>query len=98
MGKFFETYKQSIILLMAIVLGAIVGVVWGEGAGVLSPFGDLFLNLLLVVIVPLIFLTITTAISNMKQMDVYKNYDGINKNSNGNALYLVVLEWLEQKI
>ena len=67
MGKFFETYKQSIILLMAIVLGAIVGVVWGEGAGVLSPFGDLFLNLLLVVIVPLIFLTITTAISNMKQ-------------------------------
>ncbi len=67
MGKFFETYKQSIILLMAIVLGAIVGVVWGEEAGVLSPFGDLFLNLLLVVIVPLIFLTITTAISNMKQ-------------------------------
>lgn len=67
MGKFFETYKQSIILLVAIVLGAIVGVVWGEGAGVLSPFGDLFLNLLLVVIVPLIFLTITTSISNMKQ-------------------------------
>ena len=49
------------------MLGAIVGVVWGEGAGVLSPFGDLFLNLLLVVIVPLIFLTITTSISNMKQ-------------------------------
>ena len=67
MGKFFETYKQSIILLMAIALGAIVGVVWGEGAGVLSPFGDLFLNLLLVVIVPLIFLTITTSISSMKQ-------------------------------
>ena len=67
MGKFFETYKQSIILLVAIVLGAIVGVVWGEGAGVLSPFGDLFLNLLLVVIVPLIFLTISTSISNMKQ-------------------------------
>ncbi len=67
MGKFLETYKQSIILLVAIVLGAIVGIVWGEGAGVLSPFGDLFLNLLLVVIVPLIFLTITTSISGMKQ-------------------------------
>ncbi len=67
MGKFFATYKQSIILLAAIVLGAVVGVVWGEGAGVLSPFGDLFLNLLLVVIVPLIFLTITTSISGMKQ-------------------------------
>ena len=67
MGKFFSTYKQSIILLGAIILGAIVGIIWGEGAGVLSPFGDLFLNLLLVVIVPLIFLTISTSISNMKQ-------------------------------
>ena len=68
MGKFFETYKQSIILLMAIVLGTIVGIVWGaNGAKVLSPLGDLFLNLLLMVIVPLIFLTITTSISNMKQ-------------------------------
>lgn len=42
--------------------------------------------------------TINEAISKMKQTDVYKNYDGINKNSNGNALYLVALEWLEQKI
>lgn len=67
MGKFWTNYKQSIILLVAIVLGAVVGVVWGEDAGVLSPFGDLFLNLLLVVIVPLVFLTITTSISGMKQ-------------------------------
>ena len=67
MGKVFTTYKQSIILLLAIILGAIVGIIWGEGAGVLSPLGDIFLNLLLVVIVPLIFLTISTSISNMKQ-------------------------------
>ena len=33
----------------------------------LSPFGDLFLNLLLVIIVPQIFLTITTSIGKMKQ-------------------------------
>lgn len=67
MKNFFSTYKQSIILLVAILVGAVVGIVWGEGARVLSPFGDLFLNLLLVVIVPLIFLTISTSISNMKQ-------------------------------
>lgn len=41
---------------------------------------------------------VNEAISKMKQTDVYKNYDGINKNSNGNAMYLVVLEWLQQKI
>jgi len=67
MKSLFMTYRQSIILLGAIILGAIVGVVWGEDAGVLSPFGDIFLNLLLVIIVPLIFLTISTSISNMKQ-------------------------------
>lgn len=67
MKSFFMTYRQSIILLGAIILGAIVGVVWGEGASVLSPLGDVFLNLLLVIIVPLIFLTISTSISNMKQ-------------------------------
>ena len=67
MGKVFSTYKQSIILLIAIIIGAIVGIVWGPGAKVLSPFGDVFINLLLVIIVPLIFLTISTSISNMKQ-------------------------------
>ena len=43
--------------------------------------------------------TLNEAISQMKQTDLYKNYeDEFNKNSNGNALYLVVLEWLQQKI
>jgi ParB-like chromosome segregation protein Spo0J len=42
---------------------------------------------------------INEAISKMKQTELYKNYeDEYNKNSNGNALYLVVLEWLKQKI
>ena len=42
---------------------------------------------------------VNEAISKMKQTDTYKNYeDEYNKNSNGNALYLVVLEWLMQKM
>ena len=42
--------------------------------------------------------TINEAIIKMKQTDTFKNYEGINQNSNGNALYLVVLEWLMQKM
>ena len=42
--------------------------------------------------------TINEAISKMKQTETFKNYEGINQNSNGNALYLVVLEWLMQKM
>ena len=42
------------------------GIIFQEKATVLKPLGDIFLNLLLVVIVPLIFLTITTSIAKMK--------------------------------
>ena len=67
MKKFLSNYKSTIILLVAIIVGSIIGVMFKEKATILSPFGDLFLNLLLVIIVPLIFLNITTAISKMKQ-------------------------------
>ncbi len=66
MKKFLSNYKSTIILLVAIIVGAIVGMIFQEKATILSPLGDLFLNLLLVVIVPLIFLTITTSIAKMK--------------------------------
>lgn len=67
MKKFLSNYKSTIILLVAIIVGSIIGIIFKEKATILSPLGDLFLNLLLVIIVPLIFLNITTAISRMKQ-------------------------------
>ena len=67
MKKFLKNYKSTLILLGSIIIGTIIGLVFKEKAKVLAPFGDLFLNLLLVIIVPLIFLTITTSIGKMKQ-------------------------------
>ena len=67
MKKIWSNYKQTIILLGALIIGAIIGLVYGEKAAILSPFGDLFMNLLFVVIPPLIFLTITTSIAKIKQ-------------------------------
>ena len=67
MKKIWSNYKQTIILLGALIVGAIVGLVFGEKASILSPFGDLFMNLMFVIIVPLIFLTITTSIAKIKQ-------------------------------
>lgn len=64
---FWKTYRQTILMLLGIVIGAVVGIIFGEKATVLTPFGDIFLNLLLVVIVPLIFLTISTSISKIHQ-------------------------------
>jgi len=74
MNKIIEIIKKKWLrdtvlttLLVAIIVGAIVGIIFQEKATILSPLGDLFLNLLLVIIVPLIFLTITTSIAKMKQ-------------------------------
>ena len=67
MKKFIKNYKSTLILLGAIIIGAIIGLIFGEKATILSPFGDLFLNLLFIIIVPLIFLTITTSIGKMSQ-------------------------------
>ena len=67
MKNILKTYKSVIILLAAIIIGAIAGMVLKEKAAVLKPFGDIFLNLLFIVIVPLIFLSITSSIAKIKQ-------------------------------
>ena len=66
MKKILNNYKGTIILIGAILIGVIVGLIFKNDAAVLKPFGDLFLNLLLVVIVPLIVTTITSAIIKME--------------------------------
>ncbi len=66
MSKIIKQNKQSFILILSIIIGSIVGLIFKEKASVLSPFGDLFLNLLLVIIIPLIFTTLTCSIAKMK--------------------------------
>ncbi len=63
--KFIKNYKSTLILLLSIIVGAIIGLIFGSKATVLKPFGDIFINLLFVLIVPLIFLTITSSIIKM---------------------------------
>ncbi len=67
MKNFLKNYRSTLILLGSIIIGTIIGLVFKEKASILSPFGDLFLNMLLVIIIPLIFLTISTSIGKMKE-------------------------------
>lgn len=66
MKKIWKNYKSTIILLLSIIIGTIIGLIFKEKACILSPLGDIFLNLMFVVIVPLIFLTITSTIIKME--------------------------------
>ena len=67
MKNIWKNYKKTIILVIGLVLGAIAGLTLKEKAKYLAPFGDIFINLMLVIIVPLLFLTISTSIAKIKQ-------------------------------
>ena len=67
MKKFWKNYKQTILLVLAMIIGAICGLIFKEDTSAVKPLGDLFLNLLFIVIVPLIFFTVTTAVARTGQ-------------------------------
>lgn len=63
-----KDYLFSIILLASVLIGGAVGGVLGPEASVLKPLGDLFLNLLFMIIVPMVFFSIASAIASMGEM------------------------------
>ena len=52
-------------ILLALVLGVLVGSVWGEGAVSIKWIGDLFVRLISMVVVPLIFFTLVSGVIAM---------------------------------
>lgn len=63
--RILKDYLFTIILLGGVILGGALGVFLGPKAEVLKPLGDLFLNLLFMMIVPMVFFSIASAISSM---------------------------------
>lgn len=56
------------ILLGGIGIGILIGVFAGEQAKILKPLGDIFLNLMFTIVVPMVFVSISTAVGNMVDM------------------------------
>ncbi|HEY8362723.1 MAG TPA: dicarboxylate/amino acid:cation symporter [Tissierellaceae bacterium] len=61
----WQYYRFPIILLLSIIIGSTIGLIWGEKATVLKPLGDIFLNIMFTLVVPLVFVTISSAVSSM---------------------------------
>ncbi|MBW5397951.1 dicarboxylate/amino acid:cation symporter [Brachyspira pilosicoli] len=61
-----KNYKFSFILILGMLIGSIIGVIFGEKALVLQPIADIFLNLLYCCVVPMIFISLVYSISNME--------------------------------
>ncbi|MGO3801608.1 MAG: dicarboxylate/amino acid:cation symporter [Fusobacterium sp.] len=67
-GSIWKAYRFSIILVGAIFLGSIVGLTMGEKAKMFKPLGDLFINGMFTLVVPLVLVTISGSISSMNDM------------------------------
>ena len=52
-------------ILLALVLGVIVGMIWGPGASSISSLGELFVRLIRMVVVPLVFVTLVSGVVAM---------------------------------
>ena len=64
--KFLKNYASSLILLMAILIGGFLGIILGEKAIIFEPIGNLFLNLIFTLLVPIVFFSISSSIANME--------------------------------
>ena len=67
--KIWESYRFPLILLGGIILGAILGAILGEKATILAPIGNVFINLLFMVVVPMVFVSIVNAVGSMLNMN-----------------------------
>ncbi len=68
-GSFLKNYKSILLLLGGILVGSILGLVFGKGVEVIKPLGDIFLNLLFTAIIPLVFFTIASSIANLEKTE-----------------------------
>ncbi len=63
-----KSYKSMILLIIGITVGCIIGLVYGEKAKVLEPFGQIFLNFMFTAVVPLVFFSLSSSIAKMSNM------------------------------
>lgn len=64
--KFLKNYGFSLLLFASILFGSFLGMIFKQDAAMFKPLGDIFLNLLFTVVVPLVFFSISSAIAGMQ--------------------------------
>ncbi len=65
-----KNYVFTLCLLCGILMGGLCGFIFGEDTAIVKPIGDIFLNLMFVLIVPLVFFSVSSSICNMKQSNM----------------------------
>lgn len=67
MKKVWKNYKNSIFLIISIIIGTIIGIIFKEKTNKIKALGDLFINMLTCIVIPIVFLNITISIEKMNK-------------------------------
>lgn len=67
MKKVWKNYKSSIFLIISIIIGTIIGIIFKEKMNKIKALGDLFINMLTCIVIPIVFLNITISIGKMNK-------------------------------
>jgi Na+/H+-dicarboxylate symporter len=67
-SNFLHSYGFSLLLIVAICIGSLLGIILKKETMFFKPFGDVFLNLLFTAIVPLVFFSIASAVAGMSNV------------------------------
>ena len=70
MKAFVKNYGSTLLLLLGLVAGGILGSILGDGAQVLRPIVTLFLNLVFMLVVPLVFFSVAQSMVVMHKSGV----------------------------
>nr|WP_275959942.1 dicarboxylate/amino acid:cation symporter [Pseudoflavonifractor capillosus] len=54
-------------------IGIVIGLVFGEKATILAPLGDIFLNMIQMIVVPMVFLSITAGVASLGDLRKLRN-------------------------
>ncbi len=74
--RWWFTRQLYIQIAIAVLIGAALGLIFGEGASVLKPIGDIFIRLLQFLVVPLTFFCLIAGITKMEDMRSFRSVGG----------------------
>ena len=73
-----KNYGSTLLLLLGLVAGGVLGAVWSGCVPYLRPVGEIFLNLIFVLVVPLVFFSVAQSMVAMRRSGVIGKVLGVS--------------------
>ena len=72
-------FRQQLFtqILICAIIGIVLGLVFGKGVAVIQPLGEIFIRLLMMLIVPLTFLTLVSGITKLEDVKSLRSLGGL---------------------